>query len=131
MADRLLEESVNVAVVSRQGGAPIGRFQLVQGMLADIKTELYAGRAMVLDAAARWDDGTDRRIAPSCVKLFCSEMVGRAADRAVQIHGGMGYMNTVPVERFFRDARLFRIYEGTSEVQRTIIAKDLLASAGM
>jgi acyl-CoA dehydrogenase len=131
MADRLLEESVRHAAVSRQGGAPIGRFQLVQGMLADIYTELHAGRAMVLDAARRWDDGSDRRLAPSSVKLFCSEMVGRVADWAVQIHGGMGYINTVPVERFYRDARLFRIYEGTSEVQRVIIARALLKDAGM
>ncbi len=131
MADRLLEESVRHAATSRQGGEPIGRFQLVQAMIADIQTELYAGRAMVMDAAHRWDDGTDRRIAPSSVKLFCSEMVGRAADRAVQVHGGMGYINSAPVERFYRDARLFRIYEGTSEVQRTIIARALLARAGM
>jgi acyl-CoA dehydrogenase len=131
MADRLLDESVRHAAVSRQGGAPIGRFQLVQGMLADIYTELHAGRAMVLDAARRWDDGSDRRLAPSSVKLFCSEMVGRVADWAVQIHGGMGYINTVPVERFYRDARLFRIYEGTSEVQRVIIARALLKDAGM
>jgi acyl-CoA dehydrogenase len=131
MADRLLEESVSFAATSRQGGEPIGRFQLVQGHLADIATELQAGRAMVLDAARRWVDGSDRRVAPSAAKLFCSEMVGRAADRAVQIHGGLGYMSTVPVERFYRDARLFRIYEGTSEVQRTIIGRALLKQAGM
>jgi acyl-CoA dehydrogenase len=131
MADRLLEESVAFAATSKQGGEPIGRFQLVQGMLADIATGLYAGRTMVLDAARKWDDGNDRRLAPSQAKLFCSEMVGRAADLAVQVHGGMGYINTVPVERFYRDARLFRIYEGTSEVQRTIIARALLKQVGM
>ena len=84
---------------------------------------------MVLDAANRYDDGSDRRLAPSCAKLFCSEMVGRVADRAVQIHGGSGYIRGVAAERFFRDARLFRIYEGTSEVQKLIIAKRLLAGA--
>jgi acyl-CoA dehydrogenase len=83
---------------------------------------------MVLRAATSYDDGTDQRLAPSSCKLFCAEMVGRVADRAVQIHGGMGYMREVPVERFFRDARLFRLYEGTSEVQRVIIAKQLLRS---
>ena len=131
MADRLVEESVRFAAVAKQGGEPVGRFQLVQAMLADSHTEAYAGRAMVLDAALKWDDGTDRRVAPSAVKLFCSEMVGRVADRAVQVHGGMGYMNSVPVERFYRDARLFRIYEGTSEVQRGIIGRALLKDAGL
>jgi acyl-CoA dehydrogenase len=95
-------------------------------MLAEMQTGLYAGRAMVLQAAADYDSGADRRIGPSAAKLFCSEMVGRCADLAVQVHGGMGYMREVPVERMFRDARLFRIYEGTSEIQKLIIAKALL-----
>ncbi|GAA3597773.1 acyl-CoA dehydrogenase family protein [Nonomuraea rosea] len=129
LAQRLVEESVAHAAASRQGGRPIAEFQQVQAMLADSQTELYAGRAMVLEAARAYDDGGDRRMAPSCAKLFCSEMVGRVADRAVQIHGGMGYMRTVPVERFYRDARLFRLYEGTSEVQKVIIAKQLLKGA--
>lgn len=84
---------------------------------------------MVLQAAREYDEGSDRRTAPSCTKLFCSEMVDRVADRAVQIHGGLGYMRSVPVERFYRDARLFRIYEGTSEVQRVIIARGVLGDA--
>ncbi|MEV1239960.1 acyl-CoA dehydrogenase family protein [Nonomuraea sp. NPDC050022] len=126
LAQRLVEESVNHAAATRQGGHPIAEFQQVQAMLAESQTELFAGRAMVLEAARAYDDGSDRRMAPSCAKLFCSEMVGRVADRAVQIHGGMGYMRTVPVERFYRDARLFRLYEGTSEVQKVIIAKQLL-----
>ncbi|MCA2226393.1 acyl-CoA dehydrogenase family protein [Nonomuraea aurantiaca] len=126
LAQRLVEESVAHAAATRQGDHPIAEFQQVQAMLAESQTELFAGRAMVLEAARAYDDGSDRRMAPSCAKLFCSEMVGRVADRAVQIHGGMGYMRTVPVERFYRDARLFRLYEGTSEVQKVIIAKQLL-----
>ena len=126
MAQRLLEESVAHARTSRQGGTPIGEFQLVQAMLADIQTGLYAGRAMVAEAARSYDAGTDRRIGPSAAKLFCAEMVGRAADLAVQIHGGLGYMRGVPVERMYRDARLFRIYEGTSEIQQLIIGRALV-----
>jgi acyl-CoA dehydrogenase len=129
LAQRLVEESVTHAAAARQGGRPIAEFQQVQAMLADSQTELMAGRAMVLDAARAYDDGGDRRMAPSCAKLFCSEMVGRVADRAVQIHGGLGYMRSVPVERFYRDTRLFRLYEGTSEVQKVIIAKQLLKGA--
>ncbi|WP_406068860.1 acyl-CoA dehydrogenase family protein [Micromonospora sp. NBC_01638] len=126
MAQRLVHESLAHASTSRQGGQRIADFQLVQAMLADSETEAFAGRAMVLDAARRYDDGSDRRLAPSMCKLFCTEMLGRIADRAVQIHGGMGYMRSVPVERFYRDARLLRIYEGTSEIQRLIIAKQML-----
>ena len=126
MAERLLAESVAHARNSKQGGQPIGEFQLVQAMLADIQTGAYAGRAMVTEAARNYDSGADRRIGPSAVKLFCSEMVGRAADLAVQIHGGLGYMRGVPVERMYRDARLFRIYEGTSEIQRLIIGRALV-----
>ena len=126
MAQRLLAESVAHARNSKQGGQPIGEFQLVQAMLADIQTGAYAGRAMVNEAARNYDSGADRRIGPSAVKLFCSEMVGRAADLAVQIHGGLGYMRGVPVERMYRDARLFRIYEGTSEIQRLIIGRALI-----
>jgi acyl-CoA dehydrogenase len=126
MANRLLAESVTHAQSSRQGGHPIGDFQLVQAMLADIQTGVYAGRAMVLEAARNYDAGADRKIGPSAVKLFCSEMVGRTADLAVQIHGGLGYMHGVPVERMYRDARLFRIYEGTSEIQKLIIGRALV-----
>lgn len=129
LAQRLVDESTAYASVARQGGQLIGEFQLVQAMLAESQTELYAGRSMVREAARAFDDGGDRRLAPSCAKLFCSEMVGRVADRAVQIHGGLGYMRSVPVERFYRDARLFRLYEGTSEVQKVIIAKHMLKEA--
>ncbi|MFF0052650.1 acyl-CoA dehydrogenase family protein [Streptomyces sp. NPDC005498] len=126
MADRILEESVAYAAASKQGGHPIGEFQLVQAMLAEIQTGVYAGRAVVLEAARNYDSGEDRRIGPSAAKLFCSEMVSKAADLAVQIHGGMGYMRGTVVERCFRDARLFRIYEGTSEIQKLIIGRALL-----
>jgi acyl-CoA dehydrogenase len=125
-AQRLLDESVAYARSSKQGGRPIGEFQLIQAMLADMKTGLDAGRALVLDAARRYDSGEDRKIGPSSAKLFCSEMVGRAADAAVQIHGGMGYMHGTTVERIARDVRVMRIYEGTSEVQKLIIGRALL-----
>jgi acyl-CoA dehydrogenase len=126
MAQRLLAESVAHAQTNRQGGQPIGEFQLVQAMLAEIQTGLLAGRALVLEAARNYDTGADRKIGPSAAKLFCSEMVGRAADLAVQIHGGLGYMHGVAVERLYRDARLFRIYEGTSEIQKLIIGRALV-----
>lgn len=131
MAQRVLDESVAYAATAKQGGAPIGRFQLVQGLLADMHAELLAGRSLVQDVATRYDTGEDTSIGPSSAKLFCSEMVGRAVDRAVQVHGGLGYLRTTPVERFYRDARLFRLYEGTSEVQRVIIGGGLLREAGM
>jgi acyl-CoA dehydrogenase len=130
MAERLLAESVAYARSARQGGQPIGEFQLVQAMLAEIQTGAYAGRAMVAEAARNYDSGTDRRIGPSAAKLFCSEMVGRAADLAVQVHGGLGYMRGIPVERMYRDARLFRIYEGTSEIQKLIIGRALVRDNG-
>ena len=93
--------------------------------------ELLAGRALVREVAERYDSGEDMSIGPSSAKLYCTEMVARATDNAVQVHGGMGYLRTTPVERFYRDARLFRLYEGTSEVQRVIIGGGLLRDAGM
>jgi acyl-CoA dehydrogenase len=131
MAQRVLDESVAYAATARQGGAPIGRFQLVQALIADMHAETLAGRAMVREVAARYDSGEDTSIGPSSAKLWCSEMVGRATDRAVQVHGGLGYLRTTPVERFYRDARLYRLYEGTSEVQRVIVGSGLLREAGM
>jgi acyl-CoA dehydrogenase len=131
MAQRVLDESVAYAATARQGGAPIGRFQLVQALIADMHAETLAGRAMVREVAARYDSGEDTSIGPSSAKLWCSEMVGRATDRAVQVHGGLGYLRSTPVERFYRDARLYRLYEGTSEVQRVIVGGGLLREAGM
>jgi acyl-CoA dehydrogenase len=123
---RLIDESVRYASERSQGGRPIAGYQLVQAMLADSQTEYMAARALVLDAAARYDAGTDQRLAPSAAKYFASEAVGRIADRAVQIHGGSGYMRGVPVERLYRDVRLFRIYEGTSQIQQLVIAREML-----
>ena len=128
-AQRALDESVTFAASATQGGTPVGTFQLVQAMLADQQTEVMAGRALVRAAARQWLDGTDRRIAPSVAKLFCTEMAGRVADLAVQIHGGTGYMRGVPVERIYRDVRLLRLYEGTSEIQRLIIGAGLVKGA--
>ncbi len=129
MAQRLLEETVSYALQRRQSGHPIAEFQLIQGMIADSQTDVYAGRSLVLAAAAAYDSGEDTRMGPSCAKYFASEMVGRVADRAVQVYGGAGYMRGVAVERFYRDARLFRIYEGTSQVQQVVIAREALARA--
>ena len=125
-AQRALDESVAYAALATQGGTPIGDFQLVQAMLADQQTGVMAGRALVRDAARLWVTGEDRRIAPSAAKLFCTEMVGKVADLAVQVHGGSGYMREVPVERIYRDVRLLRLYEGTSEIQRLIIGANLV-----
>jgi len=128
MAERALAEAVEYAKTARQGGRPIGEFQLVQALLAESHAELAAGRAMVHEAAAKYDSREDRKLGPSSAKLFCTEMLGRVADRAVQVHGGMGYVRGVTVERIYRDARLFRIYEGTSEIQKLVIARQLLGS---
>lgn len=125
-AQRVLDESLAHAVVTTQGGTPIGDFQLVQAMLAEIQTGMMAGRALVREAAEAYVSGSDRRIAPSAAKLYCTEMVGRAADLGVQIHGGSGYMRGVPVERIYRDVRLLRLYEGTSEIQKLIIGGGLI-----
>ena len=128
-AQRALDESVAYAASATQGGTPIGSFQLVQAMIADMQTGVMAGRALVRDAARMWVADTDRRIAPSAAKLFCTEMVGKVADLAVQVHGGAGYMRDVPVERIYRDVRLLRLYEGTSEIQRLIIGGGLVKAA--
>jgi acyl-CoA dehydrogenase len=128
-AQRALDESVNYAATATQGGTPIGNFQLVQAMLADQQTGVMAGRALVRDAARLWLTEQDRRIAPSAAKVFCTEMAGKVADLAVQIHGGSGYMREVPVERIYRDVRLLRLYEGTSEIQRLIIGSNLVKAA--
>jgi acyl-CoA dehydrogenase len=128
-AQRALDESVAYAATATQGGTPIGNFQLVQAMIADQQTGVLAGRAMVREAARLYVTGEDRRIAPSAAKLFCTEMVGRTADLAVQVHGGSGYMREVPVERIYRDVRLLRLYEGTSEIQRLIIGGGLVRQA--
>jgi len=128
-AQRALDESVAYAASATQGGTPIGEFQLVQAMLADQQTGVMAGRALVRETAQRYVSGEDTRIGPSAAKLFCTEMAGQVADLAVQIHGGTGYMREVPAERIYRDVRLLRLYEGTSEIQRLIIGGGLVRRA--
>ena len=123
MMRRILDESTAFAIGREQGGKRIADHQLVQAMLADTATDLYAAEAMIRRCAAEIDAGIARREDPSICKYFASEAVGRAADRGVQIHGGMGYMRGVAIERLFRDARLFRIYEGTSQIQQLIIGR--------
>ena len=129
MAERLVHESLSYALTRQQGGKPIAEFQLVQAMLADSKTDTMAARALVLDAARRFDDGVDVKLGPAASKYFASEAVGRVADRAVQIHGGAGYMRGIAVERLYRDARLFRIYEGTSQIQQLVIAGQMIRAS--
>ena len=126
VAERLLDEAVAYARQREQFGKKIGEFQLIQAMLANSKTEAYAARSMLLDAARRYDAGLAITLEAACTKYFASEMVGRVADRAVQIFGGAGYVADYGIERFYRDVRVFRIYEGTSQVQQLVIAKNLL-----
>ena len=128
-AQRALDESVDFAASATQGGSAVGTFQLVQAMIADQQTGVLAGRALVRDTAQKWLTGEDRRIAPSVAKLFCTEMAGTVADLAVQVHGGTGYMRGVAVERIYRDIRLLRLFEGTSEIQRLIIGGGLVKAA--
>ncbi|MDE0852832.1 MAG: acyl-CoA dehydrogenase family protein [Nevskia sp.] len=129
IADRLIAESVQYAKERKQFGQPIAELQLVQAMLADSEADTYAARCMVLDAAARRDRGENTTRQAACAKMFASEMVGRVADRAVQIYGGAGYMAEYPVERFYRDVRLFRLFEGTTQIQQIVIARELLKAS--
>ncbi|PFH19345.1 acyl-CoA dehydrogenase family protein [Burkholderia sp. JKS000303] len=132
VAQRVLNESVGYARDRRQFGQRIGDFQLIQAMLADSQAELYAGWSMVQDCAQRYDlkpsgqSDPDVSMRASCAKLFCSEMVGRVADRGVQIHGGAGYIAEYKVERLYRDVRLLRLYEGTTQIQQLIIGRALM-----
>jgi acyl-CoA dehydrogenase len=125
-AQRLLDEALSYALERKQFGKPIAEFQLVQAMLADSQAELYAARSMTLEAARKRDGGEGITLEAACCKLFASEMAGRVADRAVQIHGGAGYMQDYPVERLYRDVRLFRLFEGTSQIQQLVIARNLI-----
>ena len=126
LAERLIDDSLRYAMEREQFGQPIAEFQLVQAMLADSRTEAYAARCMVEETARRRDAGLSVITEASCCKLYCSEMVGKVADRAVQIHGGAGYMAQYGIERFYRDVRLFRIYEGTSQIQQLVIARNMI-----
>lgn len=126
IADRLVRDAVKYATERKQFGQPIAEFQLIQAMIADSQAELYAARCMVLDAARMRDRGENTTMQAACCKLFSTEMVGRVADRAVQIHGGAGYMSEYAVERFYRDVRLFRIFEGTTQIQQLVIARETI-----
>ncbi len=129
MAERLISEMVNYALEREQFGKPIAQHQLVQAMMADSQAECYAARCMVLETARRRDAGENVTMLASSTKLFASEMVGRVADRAVQVFGGAGYVADYGIERFYRDARIFRLYEGTSQIQQIIIARELSRAA--
>ena len=135
MASRILDEATRYAKERKQFGQSIGEFQLIQAMLADSQAELLAGWALVREVAARFDQkpahlsDPDVSMRVSAAKLFATEMLGRVADRGVQVHGGAGYINEYPVERFYRDARLLRLYEGTTQVQQLIIGRELLRQA--
>jgi acyl-CoA dehydrogenase len=128
-AERMLSDALRYALERKQFGQAIAEFQLVQAMLADSRAEIYAARSMVVDAARRRDEGRDVGTEAACAKLFASEMCGRVADRAVQIHGGAGYMREYAVERFYRDVRLFRLYEGTSQILQLVVARNMIREA--
>lgn len=135
LASRILDEARSYARDRKQFGKALGEFQLIQAMLADSQAELLAAWSLVREVAARFDQkpphvsDPDISMRVSCAKLFATEMVGRVADRGVQVHGGAGYINEYPVERFFRDARLLRLYEGTTQIQQIIIGRELLRTA--
>jgi acyl-CoA dehydrogenase len=126
MCERLLDEGTAYALDRRQFGRPIAQFQLVQGMLADCAAEALAARSMVEAVAREHQDGRRITKQSACCKYFTTEALGRIADRVLQIHGGYGYIKEYAVERLYRDARLLRIYEGTSQIQQLIIARELI-----
>ena len=130
VAERLIADCVAYASERKQFGKPIAEHQLIQAMIADSKTEALAARALVLETAAAKDDSKDVVMESAAAKYFASEMVGRVADRAVQIYGGAGYIADYGIERLYRDVRLFRIYEGTSQIQQLIIARETLKRGG-
>ncbi|NBQ06325.1 MAG: acyl-CoA dehydrogenase [Betaproteobacteria bacterium] len=135
LASRILDEARTYARDRKQFGKALGEFQLIQAMLADSQAELLAAWSLVKEVAHRFDQKPAHLSNPeismqvSCAKLFATEMVGRVADRGVQVHGGAGYINEYPVERFYRDARLLRLYEGTTQIQQIIIGRELLRTA--
>ncbi len=129
IAERLIADGVRYALERRQFGRAIAEFQLVQAMLADSRAEALAARCMVLETARRRDQGAAIAAEAACCKMFASEMVGRVADRVVQIFGGAGYIADYGIERFYRDVRLFRLYEGTTQIQQLVIARHMLQEA--
>jgi len=129
IAERMLRDALHYAIDRKQFGKSIADFQLIQAMLADSQTEIYAAKSMVLDAARKRDEGISVSMEASCCKMFASEMCGRVADRALQIFGGAGYLTEYGIERFYRDVRLFRLYEGTTQIQQLVIAKQMIKEA--
>lgn len=129
VAERMLKEALKYAMERKQFGKRIADFEMIQSMLAESKAEIYAAKCMVIDGARRKDEGHNVISEASCAKMFASEMCGRVADRAVQIFGGAGYIKDYGIERFYRDVRLFRIYEGTTQIQQIVIAKSMIKEA--
>ena len=125
-AKRMLDYALNYAMERKAFGETISNFQLIQAMLADSKAEIYAAESMLDDATRRADAGEDIIVKASCAKMFASEMCGRVADRGVQILGGAGYLKEYLAERFYRDCRIYRIYEGTTQIQQLVIAKRMI-----
>ena len=130
VAERLIADCVAYASERKQFGQPLSDFQLIQAMIADSKTDAMAAKALVFDAARLKDEGQPITLEAAAAKYFASETVGRVADRAVQIHGGAGYIADYGIERFYRDVRLFRIYEGTSQIQQLVIARETIRRGG-
>lgn len=130
VAERLLADCVAYATERKQFGQAISNFQLVQGMIADSKTEALVAKAMTMETARKRDAGQSVTMEAAAAKYFASEMVGRVADRAVQIFGGAGYVADHGIERFYRDVRIFRIYEGTSQIQQVVIARETIKRGG-
>lgn len=130
VAERLIADSVAYAAERKQFGQAIAGFQLIQGMIADSKTECMAAKALTMETARKRDAGQSVTLEAAAAKYFASEMVGRVADRAVQIFGGSGYVADYGVERFYRDVRIFRIYEGTSQIQQVVIARETMKRGG-
>ncbi|HEY3799404.1 MAG TPA: acyl-CoA dehydrogenase family protein [Caulobacteraceae bacterium] len=130
VAERLIADCVGYATERKQFGQPISGFQLIQGMIADSKTEAMAAKALTLQTARQRDAGDSVTLEAAAAKYFASEMVGRVADRAVQIFGGSGYVADHGIERLYRDVRIFRIYEGTSQIQQVVIARETLKRGG-
>ncbi|WP_370169549.1 MULTISPECIES: acyl-CoA dehydrogenase family protein [Hyphomonas] len=129
VSKRLIREMVNYALERQQFGKPIMQHQMIQAMIADSQAETYAAECMIMDAARRRDAGEDVTLLASSTKLFATEACGRVADRAVQVFGGAGYVSDYGIERFYRDVRIFRLYEGTSQIQQVIIARELSKAA--
>jgi acyl-CoA dehydrogenase len=128
-ARRILDTAIAYATTRKAFGEPIANFQLIQAMIADSEAEIYAAECMIADACRRIDAGEPVTVQAASAKMFASEACGRVADRCVQIHGGAGYLKAYDAERFFRDARVFRIYEGTTQVLQLVIARRLLREA--